>query len=219
MYLKKGLKKIMFSALTIYDNTLDKVSENFLKEAKDDFKKRISDLHKLDLTYSEKNSEEIRYPKILTYKEVTFNVCSREILDKKLSWEFSSGFSNLIYNLGLNSENSIKIFDDLLIYKLSVACNYLLSGEWSDTFENCLHNEWVDNLSESSDTYGYFKYLYRRDLEFLQKLLKDEDDYVTTLTETNLKKLKTALDAYLSCCEVEYSSESDKPILVYQMFD
>jgi len=139
-------------------------------------------------------------------------------VDELLSWSFGSGFTCLKSEWHMNAYNWKKSqieIDRGMAQSMLVACNYLLSGKYSDEMEDILDNDWIHVLAEENDGNSLWEYVYRHEKNKLDSMERDE---LHDEVRTYLKTLKYALEAFLKA-EKDYSSIDDTEyVLVYTAY-
>lgn len=224
------------SYFTLYRKYTTKASESvvsFLKNqyleeykksclSKKTVEEHLKDLPKvLDFAYGKKETEYDESTK--TWKDVRdYSIDGRRLkyqslllsdnsyVDELLTWHFCSSFTCLKEEWNLDSyvgSRSQYELSKLEAEKILQACDYLLSGNWSDDFEKILNNRWINILSEGNNSDSYWKYVYRNDKKSLKEIPRDEQESA----EYDIKRLRHVLDTFTSADE----DLDDKLILIY----
>ena len=94
------------------------------------------------------------------------------------------------------------------------ACNYLLSGKWSDETEKLLDNKWIQIFADGNDCCSYWKYLYRNDKKRLRELASDADNDNDDV-EWQLKQMRNALNAFVNIDDEYLYHDKLEYMLVY----
>lgn len=119
-------------------------------------------------------------------------------LDLLLSWDFGSGFTCLKNEWNLSAYRFSKsqyIIDFPTAEKILQACKYLLSNEWSDSFEKILDNKWINILAAENDSNSFWKYVYRKNKKLFRET-ETENEYNDI--EFYIKRLHDVLNTYIS---------------------
>ena len=222
MYLKKGLRFFMSSNkpyITLYRQYKTKVSEELKDSIVERYKKNSLSL----LPINDKTTS-VEVPEIMKVLDFHLNNADNNpsenykyimkdgtCLDKLLTFDFSSAFtciSDYFYLDPYIPTKSTMIIDSDLAYKMQVACNYLLSKNWSDEIENILDNPWINIIAEDNQLM-LFDYHFRNNKDY--KMCAEDKECLNEM-KRNIKALKLALDIYLSDI---YSYDNSNLLLVY----
>ena len=136
-------------------------------------------------------------------------------LDELMSWHFNSSFNCLKNEWSMQSYSWDKcqhVIDYGTAKLMLQACNYLLSGKWSDETEKILDNKWIRIFADGNDCCSYWKYLYRDNKKRLREIESDED---SEDIEWQLKQMKNALEAFVNADDDFLYHDRIEYVLVY----
>lgn len=138
-------------------------------------------------------------------------------LDELMSWHFNSSFNCLKSEWCMDSYNWDRcqhVIDVGTARMMLQACNYLLSGKWSDETEKLLDNKWIQIFADGNDCCSYWKYLYRNDKKRLRELASDADNDNDDV-EWQLKQMRNALNAFVNIDDEYLYHDKLEYMLVY----
>lgn len=136
-------------------------------------------------------------------------------LDELMTWNFNSSFSCLKNEWAMQSyswDRCQHVIDYGTAKLMLQACNYLLSGKWSDETEKILDNKWIRIFADGNDCCSYWKYLYRNNKKRLREIESDED---SEDIEWQLKQMKSALEAFVNVDTEFLYDDKLEYVLVY----
>lgn len=136
-------------------------------------------------------------------------------LDELMSWHFNSSFNCLKNEWSMQSYSWDKcqhVIDYGTAKLMLQACNYLLSGKWSDETEKILDNKWIRIFADGNDCCSYWKYLYRDNKKRLREIESDED---SEDIEWQLKQMKNAFEAFVNADDDFLYHDRIEYVLVY----
>ena len=136
-------------------------------------------------------------------------------LDELLTWNFNSSFTCLKDEWSMQAytwSGSQHVIDKNTATLMLQACNYLLSGNWSDEVERILDNKWIKIFADGNDCCSYWKYVYRNNKKALREIENDED---SSEVEWQLSQMNLALEAFVKTDPEWLDDDRIEHMLVY----